>query len=102
MSQKTSNHGFKEQFVPIPMPNGYGTVTIPHLEGQPFLARLLPLKVVLEDVILCDAAKLVKRNQYMRQKRTIVNAFFSKRCLTILDYPVLSCSILSRKHVEVD
>lgn len=39
--QVMSNHGPIEQPELVPMPNGYGTVRLPHLAGQPGSVRLL-------------------------------------------------------------
>lgn len=47
MLQLTSNHESMEQPDPTPIPNGYGTIRLPHLLWHPGLVMTLALVMVL-------------------------------------------------------
>lgn len=47
VSQLISKFGFNPQPDPIPIPNGYGTVRLPHSFGHPGFVMFAPLVIVL-------------------------------------------------------
>lgn len=74
--QLISNHEPMEQPDPTPMPNGYGTVRLPHLSGQPGLLTMKPLvvvlvavAVVLVDVVLVPNVACANRSQDRHKNR---------------------------------
>lgn len=65
MLQVISNHGPMEQPEFVPIPNGYGTVRLPHLAGQPGSVMLL---IVVLVVPAAAANMRCERYRYMESR----------------------------------